>query len=92
MEGQGHAASEISFQVPENSVTWSIKHLQLSNSALASSNRTKYMNLCFLIYWLQARNVLVVTLKLGCNILFLVYSLTLEVSCILFLIKWEFSF
>lgn len=34
MEGQRHTASEISFQVPENSVTWSVKHLLLSSSAL----------------------------------------------------------
>lgn len=49
------------------------------------------MDLCF--YWLHIVNVLMVTLKLEHNILFvLVCVLTLEVSCILFITKWDYSF
>lgn len=51
------------------------------------------MDLCFLIYWLHIVNVLMVALKLEHNILFvLVCILTLEVSCILFITKWDYSF
>lgn len=51
------------------------------------------MDLCFLIYWLHVINVLRVTLKLEHCILFiLVCILTLEVSCILFITKWDYSF
>lgn len=78
MEGQRHAVSEVSFQDLPSLVTWSVKHLLLSSSALASSTRT-CMDLCFLIYWLHIINVLMVTLKLECNILFiLVCILTLQ--------------
>lgn len=51
------------------------------------------MDLCFLIYWLHVINVLMLLLKLEHNILFiLVCILTLEVSWILFITEWDYSF
>lgn len=92
VEGQRHTASEISFQVPENSVTWSVT-LTAEQFCTGVEEQKIYMDLCFLICWLHVIKVLMATLKLEHNILYiLICILTPEVSCILFITKWDYSF